>query len=129
MLASPAPRPASQRHAVVKERHLVSAQPARLQLDPCQSSPVVAAERLYLCAQSQRQLQLSLEAHARYISTLIEREGLHGKLENPRTRAALATLGMVPSAHEGPRPRSAPGQLSQVGGAARRQVCCALLGG
>ena len=48
--------------------------------------------------QSQRQLQLSLEAHARYISTLIEREGLHGKLENPDTRAALATLCMVPPA-------------------------------
>ena len=46
--------------------------------------------------QSQRQLQLSLEAHGRYISNLIEREGLHGKLENPQTRAALATLGMPP---------------------------------
>ena len=53
------------------------------------------------CLQSQRQLQLSLEAHGRYISTLIERQGLRGKLSeisgsagglNPL--AALSALGV-----------------------------------
>lgn len=34
---------------------------------------------LFLLSQSQRQLQLSLEAHARYITSLVEQEGLHHK--------------------------------------------------
>ena len=38
--------------------------------------------------QSQRQLQLSLEAHGRYISSLIEREGLQAKLP-PNARAGM----------------------------------------
>ncbi len=58
-------------------------------------------KRLGCDSQSQRQLQLSLEAHGRYISTLIERQGLRGRLSeisggagglNPL--AALSALGV-----------------------------------
>ncbi|KAK9832677.1 hypothetical protein WJX84_001826 [Apatococcus fuscideae] len=57
--------------------------------------------KLHEQLESQRQLQLSLEAHGRYISTLIERQGLRGKLSeisggaaglNPL--AALSALGV-----------------------------------
>lgn len=64
--------------------------------------PQPFATVLFLCMQSQRQLQLSLEAHGRYITSLIEREGLQHRLlpqlvaaANPslaRTVPALAAL-------------------------------------
>jgi hypothetical protein len=39
--------------------------------------------------QSQRQLQLSLEAHGRYIASLIEQEGLAGLEKAPGATATL----------------------------------------
>ncbi|CAL8461855.1 g1386 [Coccomyxa elongata] len=45
-------------------------------------------KRLHEQLEEQRRLQLSLEAHGRYITSLIQREGLEGKLP-PQTRSAL----------------------------------------
>ena len=44
------------------------------------------------CVQSQRQLQLSLEAHGRYITSLIEREGLQHRLLPQLVAAANPSL-------------------------------------
>ena len=44
------------------------------------------------CLQSQRKLQLSLEAHGRYITSLIEQEGLKNKLP---TMAPLQSSGAM----------------------------------
>ena len=46
-----------------------------------------------LLAQAQRQLQLTLEAHQRYINSLIQREGLQGRLSADDAPSALAALG------------------------------------
>lgn len=61
-----------------------------------------------LCAglniQEQRRLQLSLEAHGRYITSLIQREGLEGKLP-PQTKSALdAALAPPQSSGKGIAP-------------------------
>lgn len=51
--------------------------------------------------QSQRQLQLSLEAHGRYISSLIEREGLQSKLPAGTHAAMQSGLPRLPEASLG----------------------------
>lgn len=44
-------------------------------------------------AQAQRQLQVSLEAHGRYITSLIQKEGLQGRLPQQTQEALEAALG------------------------------------
>ncbi len=52
---------------------------------------------------AQRSLQLSLEAHGRYITSLIAREGLEGRLPQ-KTQAALeAALAPPPGSSSGAR--------------------------
>lgn len=50
------------------------------------------AAKIHFCVQSQRQLQLSLEAHGRYITSLIEREGLQHRLLPHMVAAAAPGL-------------------------------------
>ncbi len=43
-------------------------------------------KKLHEQLESQRQLQLSLDAHGKYISSLIERQGLHSRLPDIAAR-------------------------------------------
>ena len=86
------------------------------------------------CLQSQRQLQLSLEAHGRYITSLIEREGLQHRLL-PQLMAAepgLAQSVLGLAAFKGqPQPSASapllglaqlPGQLQHAQGSDQQQT-------
>ncbi|KAK9846331.1 hypothetical protein WJX81_001692 [Elliptochloris bilobata] len=50
-------------------------------------------KKLHEQLESQRQLQLTLEAHGRYITSLIQRQGLQGRLSADDAPSALAALG------------------------------------
>ena len=54
--------------------------------------------------QAQRQLQLSLEAHGRYITSLIQREGLEGRLPQQTQEALEAALATTPGQGSGESP-------------------------
>jgi hypothetical protein len=57
-----------------------------------------------LLLQAQRQLQLSLEAHGRYITSLIQREGLEGRLPQQTQEALEAALATTPGQGSGEEP-------------------------
>ena len=62
-------------------------------------------KKLHEQLEAQRQLQLSLEAHGRYITSLIAREGLEGRLPHKTQQALEAALAPPPGSSSGARAR------------------------